>query len=198
MSWFDRWRRPDDAADSDDRALLERARALPRRAEPERDLWAGIRNRIELAAEAEPAAPAGWRAGFRVPLWAASAVLLLLIATSVGTGLWLSAPALSLDDPEAVRALADSLRDRDGTGQVRHNLLALLEERREQLPPEVVASLEQNLAEIDRAIAEIHLAFEEHPESPALQFLLAQAYRSEAEILEQLEWWTRTREEARS
>ena len=51
-SWL-RWRRrargltPEEQAATD--ALLARARALPRDAEPQRDLWLGIRNRIELA-----------------------------------------------------------------------------------------------------------------------------------------------------
>jgi hypothetical protein len=111
--------------------------------------------------------------------------------TSIGTGWWLARPP-SLDDPVAVRALADSLRDRDGMSGTRQDLLALLGKRRDQLPPEVVAAVEKNLAEIDRAIAEIHLAFEEHPNNAALQFLLAEAYRREADMLEQLEWWTST------
>jgi hypothetical protein len=100
----------------------------------------------------------------------------------------------SLDDPAAVRALADSLRDRDGMGHVRQDLLALLDQRRTELPPDVVAAIERNLGEIDRAIAEIHLAFDQHPDIAALQFLLAEAYRREADMLEQLEWWTSARE----
>jgi hypothetical protein len=97
---------------------------------------------------------------------------------------------VSLDDPAAIAALADSLRQRDGVSAVHRDLLALLEERRAQLPPEVVAAVERNLAEIDRAISEIHVAFEEHPENPALQFLLAETYRREADMLAQLESWT--------
>jgi hypothetical protein len=203
MKWWHRWRRvveppsdPEERAGID--ALLERARALPREAEPGRDLWLGIRNRIESSRAAEPARAGGWGARLSVPLWAAGAAALLLVATTIGTGLWLrSAP--SLDDPATVRALADSLRDRDGMSGVHRNLLALLDERRTQLPPEVVAAVEQNLAEIDQAIAEIHGAFEEHPSNPALQFLLAEAYRREADMLAQLESWTRSREpEARS
>jgi hypothetical protein len=194
MSWLHRWRRvPQPPSDPEERAavdaLRERARALPREAVPGRDLWLGIRNRIAMQSAAEPARVVGWRARMLVPVWAVGAAAMLLVATTIGTGLWLSR-APSLDDPAAIRALADSLRDRDGMSGTRHDLLALLDERREQLPPAVVAAVEKNLAEIDRAIAEIHLAFEEHPSNSALQFLLAEAYRREAEMLEQLEWWT--------
>ncbi len=192
-----RWRRGPKPLSEEEQAanlaLVERARALPREAEPERDLWLGIRNRIEMSRAPEPARARVWRARVQVPVWAASAAAALLLATSIGTGLWLGRPP-SLDDPAAVRALADSLRARDGMSDMRQDLLALLGERSEQLPPEVVAAVEKNLAEIDRAIAEIHLAFEEHPSNAALQFLLAEAYRREADMLEQLEWWTSTRE----
>jgi hypothetical protein len=192
MKWL-RWRRTPELSREDQAAndaLLARARALPREAEPERDLWLGIRNRIELARAPEPERTRVWRTRVSVPVWAAAAALLVL-ATSIGTGWWLARPP-SLDDPVAVRALADSLRDRDGMSGTRQDLLALLGKRRDQLPPEVVAAVEKNLAEIDRAIAEIHLAFEEHPNNAALQFLLAEAYRREADMLEQLEWWTST------
>jgi hypothetical protein len=199
MKWHERWRRsaeppegPEERASID--ALQERARALLREAEPERDLWPGIRSRIESRRAAEPVRARLFRARLSVPVWAASAAALLLVATTIGTALWLrSAP--SLDDPAAVRALADSLRDRDGVSGVHEGLLALLDERRAQLPPEVVAAVERSLAEIDRAIAEIHVAFEAHPDNPALQFLLAETYRREADLLAQLEWWTRPREE---
>jgi hypothetical protein len=192
-----RWRRVPEPLPAEEQAatsaLLERARALPREAEPARDLWLGIRNRIELEGAAPPERTRVWRARVSVPVWAASATAALLLAVSIGTGLWFSRSP-SLDDPIAVRALADSLRDRDGMSGTRSDLLALLDERRTQLPPEVVAAVEKNLVEIDRAIAEIHLAFEEHPNNAALQFLLAEAYRREADMLEQLEWWTSARE----
>jgi hypothetical protein len=203
MNWFLRWRRaPQHPSDPEERAavdaLLARARALPRQAEPERDLWMGIRNRIQMQRPSEPALAKLWRARLQVPVWAVGAAAALFVATTIGTGLWLGR-APSLDDPGAIRALADSLRDRDGMGGMRRDLLALLDERREQLPPEVVAAVEKNLGEIDRAIAQIHLAFEEHPDNAALNFLLAEAYRREAEILERLEWWTSARgPEARS
>jgi hypothetical protein len=198
--WLGRWRRDPAPLSNEERAAIDaivaRARALPREAEPQRDLWLGIRNRIELS-RAEPERSRGWRTRVSVPVWAASAAAMLVLATSVGTGLWLRRPP-SLDDPAAVRALADTLRERDGMSGTHQSLIALLGERREQLPPEVVAAVEKNLAEIDRAIAEIHLAFEEHPNNAALQFLLAEAYHREADMLEQLEWWTNPEPEAHS
>ena len=72
-------------------ALRERARALPREAEPQRDLWLGIRNRIELS-HAEPERRRVWRTRVSVPVWAANAAALLVLATSIGTGLWLRRP----------------------------------------------------------------------------------------------------------
>jgi hypothetical protein len=201
MKWWQRFRRteapPSDPAERAALdALLSRARALPREAEPERDLWLGIRNRIEAGRTAAPR-PRLFGARLAVPVWAVGAAALLLVATTLGTALWLrSGP--SLDDPAAVAALAAELRERDGTSGVHQDLLALLEERRAELPPEVVAALEKNLAEIDRAIAEIHVAFEEHPDNSALRFLLAEAYRREADMLAQLEWWTSRGPEGRS
>jgi hypothetical protein len=203
MNWWQRRRRSDErSSDPEERAaldaLLARARALPREAEPQRDLWLGVRNRIEAARVGVPPRARVWGGRLSVPVWAAGAAALLLVATSFGAALWLQR-APSLDDPATIRMLADSLRDRDGVGGVHQDLLALLDERRAQLPPEVVAAVEKNLAQIDRAIAEIHVAFEEHPGNPALQFLLAEAYRREADMLAQLEWWTTPREpESRS
>jgi hypothetical protein len=192
MSWLARWRRKSQPPDREEEAfvaaLRERARALPREAEPQRDLWLGIRNRIGEPARRRERAGL-WRARLSVPVWAAGAAAALLVASAVGTGIWFGRGP-SLDDPAAVRALADSLRARDGMSDTRRDLLALLDERRAQLPSEVVAAVEKNLAEIDRAIAEIHVAFEQHPDNAALQFLLAEAYHREAEMLEQLEWWT--------
>jgi hypothetical protein len=72
-----------------------------------------------------------------------------------------------------------------------HNdLITLLDQRRDELPPEAVAALEEGLGSIDRAIAEIHLTMRRYPDNRALGFLLAEAYRREAHLLERLQWWT--------
>jgi len=192
--WKDRfWRRESEQDRLAGEALRERAAALPREQEPSRDLWLGIQNQIQHPEGASvPSESRASRGAFlTVPSWAAASMAALLLAVGVGAGLWWNNDTLSLDDPAAVRALAASLRERDGVYEVHESLLTMLAELGNQLPPEVVDVLENSLASIDRAIAEIHIAFEAHPNDAGIQLLLAEAYRREADMLEQLEWWTK-------
>lgn len=196
MSLFDRWFNKSGsggdspALDIDEReathALLERIQTLPHSSEPRRDLFLGVKNRIETDTAR------GLRARIEIPVWAVAVATAFVLAISVGVGTWMTTGPRLLEDPEAIRELASSLRDRDGVTVVRTSLLALLEERRDELPPDALSLLEENLAHIDRAIAEIHIAFEQNPENAALLSMLAAVYRSEVDMLEQFEKWTRT------
>jgi hypothetical protein len=121
----------------------------------------------------------------------------LVVVTSLAT-LWVTRPLDSASEEHAVRVIAERMRARDGVAEMRVSLLEILESRRAQLPAGTVAALEQNLVAIDRAIAEIYLALEESPDDHALSFLLADAYRREAELLQRLETWLYVPEEARS
>ncbi len=206
MSLFDRWRRiPEDVAgDAEPRDpqltdLLARARALPSEAEPGRDLWSGIENRISAGRGALPVQRPGigWLSVFPRPVLAASFASLLVVVTSLAT-LWLAGPPPATNGALEVRAIADRVRARDGVSEVRASLVAILERRRSELPVATVAALEENLAAIDSAIADIQLALEASPDNHALRFLLAETYRREAELLEHLEWWMQAPEEAHS
>jgi hypothetical protein len=217
MSWLDRWRRRlgdakkstpgrSDASDTSEESaesealdpelarLVDRARSLPRSIEPQRDLWSGIENRIT----GRGPEPAPWSLALLFPRpLAAAAVGLMLVATTAMTVIWISQPGAPRSDAE-MTAIAGEVRARDGVADVHESILALLESHRAELPPETVAVLDQNLRSIDRAIAEIHLALESNPDHQALGFLLAEAYRSEADLLERLEWWLQTPPEASS
>ena len=207
MSFFDRWRRlPEDmAGDEEPRdpelaRLVARARALPSESEPTRDLWSGIENRIALAHEQPEAgrrARQRWVSAFPRPALAASFAAALVAVTSLAT-LWVARPPPGASGELEIRAIADRVRARAGVGEMRSSLLAILESRRGQLPAGTVTALEENLAAIDRAIAEIHLALEASPDNHALSFLLADAYRREAELLERLESWLHVPEETHS
>ena len=74
---------------------------------------------------------------------------------------------------------------------VQADVAAILANRGEAIPPEALAAIEGSLRDIDRAIAEIHLALLDNPSHPSLGYMLAEAYQREAQLLEQLESWTR-------
>jgi hypothetical protein len=203
MKGFDRWRNRgrELAGDEEPRdpelvSLLERARAMPASQEPQRDLWSGIENQITGLTRSPQRA--GWSV---VSLFPRPAVALaaagVLVATTVLTTLWIGQQAGPPSDAE-VAAIAERLRERDGVSEVHQNLIAILELHRENLPLDTLNALDENLRSIDRAIAEIHLALEAHPDSHALSFMLAEAYRREVDLLERLEWWMRAPSEVRS
>jgi hypothetical protein len=125
-----------------------------------------------------------------VPVWGASAAAALLLAAVDRHGRVARQPAAVARRPRggarARRPAARSRRhERDAPGPARAARRAA-----RAAAARGRGAVEKNLAEIDRAIAEIHLAFEAHPNNGALQFLLAEAYRREADMLAQLEWWT--------
>ena len=204
MSWLDRLRtRRDDRAggeqarDPELARLLARSRSLPLSQEPSRDLWSGIENRISGRVDALQASPWTLSALFPRPL-AAAMIAVLLVSTTALSVFWIARTSGAPPSDAEVAAIAERLRERDGVADIHQSVVAILEAHRADLPPETIAALDENLRSIDRAIAEIHLAFESNPSHHALSFLLAEAYRREAELLERLEWWVGSSEEVRS
>ncbi len=200
--------------------ILSRARSLPRSVEPERDLWPLVERRIAqrrlsspdraVAGESPTNPLSRFAMGLRdlagAPAWAvATSAALLLVGSTVFATLWWTGqigappPSASLASApghdEDARRIADTLRGRDGMMGVHESLLGILAQRREELPPQTVAALEENLRIIDHAIAEIYHAMENRADSHTLNLLLAETYRREAELLKQLEWWSPAPEE---
>lgn len=193
-------RTPLDGDDAATREWAERIQSLPREIQPEGDLFAQIRTRIEAgesalggAAEPEAAKPRGWREAladlFPRPLAAAGVGAGLMAATALIVFGLLGPTTGPLSDRE-IAEIAARVRAQDGVAHVQVGVTNLLEERRASLPPEALAAIEASLRDIDRAIAEIHLALIENPGHSGLHFLLAETYQREAQLLEQLEWWT--------
>ncbi len=204
MNWLERRRRQRDESSGEEEPrdpelvrLLARARDLPQSQEPRRDLFHGIENRITRAEPQPDRSRWSLAALFPRPLAAAGVAAVLVATTAVGV-LWITQPSGSPPSDLEVAAIAERLRARDGVAGVHQSVVAILEAHRADLPPDTVAALEENLRSIDRAIAEIHLALEANPNHHALSFLLAEAYGREADLLERLEWWTRSVKEVRS
>ena len=187
------------------RTLLDEAAALPAAVAPPRDLWAGIAARLEPraapslgdddddAGEADvvPLRRARPRA---LPWWMqAAAAVALVVTTSVGTLLWsgrggeddrpvAQAPAPAPARDAALVAFRPAEREyQTAIGE----LQAALDQKRAVLAPETVATLERNLAIIDRAIAESRAALEADPARPELARLLADAYGAKVGALRQ-------------
>ena len=178
------------------RELLALAASLPRAIEPPADLWPGIRSRIRAqsgdGAVPTAAAPSRWGSYARNPRWLAAAAVLLVVASSALTTLYLNPgrngiaggadSATPIGQPSAipVRRVSDDYDRLDG------ELSALLASQRGKLQPETIAKVERNLAIIDAAIAEIRAALAEDPGNEALRGLLKASYGQKSALVRQV------------
>jgi anti-sigma factor RsiW len=173
------------------RQLLAHASALPRSVSPPRDLWPEISRRIERER--------AWswpRVGSWQPLLAvAAAVVIALLAVvlrqpaptpahtvvipSPAADTYQTQPAAVHMDP----ALAAMERDYQAAANA---LLAALQERKDELEPETLASVERNLAVIDEALAELHRALEKDPARPELGRMLVWTHRKRVDVLRKM------------
>jgi anti-sigma factor RsiW len=190
------------------RALRDAARSLPREIGPPRDLWAGIAARIE----AEPAraearvvevdfaarrrtVPSVWMiriaAAMTLVVVSSGVTALLLRGSGEGTEVAAGLPATTVTQPAprpeaavptALAAFEPTEREYLGAVEV---LAVELEARKADLAPETVATVEQSLRIIDRAIAEARVALERDPANADLPFLLSGVYRKKVDLLQQ-------------
>jgi predicted anti-sigma-YlaC factor YlaD len=179
------------------RAVLSHAHALPREKTPPRDLWAGVAERI-AAGETEgtnvvvfarrlPRSWEGWAA-----LGAAAAVLAALAIFLVssrrpgegpgiasGTSSPAATPALQRVSTGSSPLLDAELDYEKATAA----LMNALEQRRSSLSPETLKNVEENLATIDRALAEVRQALEKDPTNRELTRMLASTHRKKVDVL---------------
>jgi anti-sigma factor RsiW len=167
------------------RTLRARAESLPRRVEPARDLWPGIEAR--LLAEPPAGLAAAW-APERVQWLAALAATVLVAAALVATLVTRSAgprPAGGLGGPAAV---VPAVMDVESAGMryqaARRELDAVLAARRSQLSPDTVRAIDENLAIIDAAVAQIDAALERDPGNRDLAGLLVATWERQADALQ--------------
>jgi hypothetical protein len=195
--------------------LLSELAELPDDATPARDLWSGVRAEIEagmgqgeeeiqgVLADEDIAIPIqrGRSAGTRrfsfsaAQLLAASVVLTLLSGGSV----WM---ALTGGADEAVVAATDITPVAESSGgsgsilpamqvatmqyeQAIASLESILEQGRDRLDPQTIATIEASLGIIDRAIGEARQALIDDPNNPALSRLLIKHEQSKLRVLRQ-------------
>lgn len=158
------------------RALVNRARELPREIQPHRNL---LVDPDEMRGD-EP--PVGWMR------WAAVAAMLLVV---IGV---LVVASQSVETPWPVGAgsavVTASHENADGLGAAERDyaeatrmLVEQLERQRDRLSPETLVVFEKNLKIIDDAIAELRAALDGGPAEPRDERLLAAMQRQRIELL---------------
>ncbi len=185
------------------RAIVAQARALPERMPPE-DLWPGIESRIAAFARiadapARPARPA--RRGLTVS-WPQLVAAGLLLAALSGGGVWLALhrgaaggaagggtevahdglrPA---DDVQNAGARVPAANDPAYAREVA-DLERTLADRRGQLDPTTVKTIESNLHIIDLATAQARQALAADPSNPYLKDYLSRSMQRKVDVLKQ-------------
>lgn len=170
------------------RTVLTRAREAPVATETNEDLWPSIRSRIERSKVAPLGAErAVVDTGKRKRPWLAIASTLiaasLLVMALAEMQRWRPHEAVVAARPVdiAFASAADSTRMYEDQAK---RLLNELEMQRAMMRPGTAASLDGDLAVIDRSIEELRGAIARDPRNVSLQRLLAASLREKVELLE--------------
>jgi hypothetical protein len=171
------------------RSLLAHAAALPEEMTPARDLWAGIDARLDEGRFwRRPRGLAGWGAG----LAAAAGVVLAVSAALHGPAGPRGASPLPSLLPAALRSEDPVAAAEREYARAAAELMAALEQQRDRLPPEALASVERDMQSIDVALAEVRRALATDPANPGLNHLLASTHQRKVEVLQQVLKLSRT------
>lgn len=162
-----------------DDELVRAASRLAKDIRPQRDLWPGIAREIRR--------PAG-RTWLR-PVAQAAALMLLVGGTSMITYLAVRQDAAPVQQvaPELVfeqAAFGSNYSLGPDYREARGNVEADLDEEIARLSPEARAEVQENLALIRTAIADINKALAGDPDNALLQELLMKSYRDELAVMQ--------------
>ena len=164
-------------------SILQRARALPRSGEPERDLWSKIEAALDRSsAAAEPLIRHPW-------LMAAGVVLVLTSAVSFWLGgvMNTSEPQLAPINGDMLNRFGPRYSMGPGFGQARMDLSISVADQLEQVSPATRVLFEQNLELIEDTVYEINTALRGNPDNDLLQQLLLSTYTEELLLLGEMD-----------
>ena len=170
------------------RQVVARAKSLPD-TPPAKDLWTGIRAQIAPARTAVTAhraiRPSARRFSFSVPQLLAASIALMLAS---GGGAWLAlqsrGTATPAEFPATPRPRVTSVATWTGrTDAAIADLQTALTQNESRLDTATVRIVRQNLAIIDRAIADARIALQKDPGNAYLNLHLANTMRRKVELL---------------
>lgn len=158
----------------DEQRLIAQAGKLGAAHQPERDLWPAIAQQITSHTTVQPAK--SW-----MPLALAASVMLTAISLAFSSYVYFNQPEAKLvvvNDP------VDSIEQPYILARAAYLEELLVQD--EQLSPEVIAVLNDNLDVIDNAITEIRKALKDNPEDAMLLDTLIQTREKEMALFRQL------------
>jgi len=179
--------------------VVQAVRALPASGQAPEGIWEGIQSRIDGTHPGEgertsvPDFPGAdvrrRRFHFTAPQLAAAAVVVSLMSAGMA---WMavdglhsgSTPAVATAEPQGTAVRAVLLADVGYVEAVRE-LEDILQQGRELLAPETVATIDESLQTIDEALAEVQAALEADPASEVLGRMLVNHQRSRLRLLRQ-------------
>jgi predicted anti-sigma-YlaC factor YlaD len=174
------------------RELLTHAAALPRSVSPPRDLWPGIAESLEGQRAWSWPRFAAWPPALAV----AAAVVIALGAVLFGRPspapvhtVVIPSPAVSEGarlHPAALEMGSGLVAMETDYQAAANALMEALLERQDEMEPETLASVQQNLAVIDQALAEVHRALEKDPNRPELGRMLVSTHRKRVDVLRKM------------
>jgi anti-sigma factor RsiW len=170
------------------RRLVEQARQL-HAADPEpvprRDLWPNIEQRLTPSGQRRPVLLVAAAAVVAAAMGALIAMLALRQLPEGPTLAQQTAPTSTA--VVAASRTAPSLAHVDQQFRtVRSELIAVIDSRREQLPAETVAMIDDNLEIIDAALQQIRAALDADPSNTELRHLFVATYRKEIDFLQKM------------
>ena len=168
---------------TDNPALLDQARKLPRKVSPDNDLWPGIEARLgeQLPADESSQGASGNVVTLRWQAPALAASLLFALAL----GYWVgredaeapaSVPLLAAPTQEAAALQPVGLVEEVGLLEARRTMAADIEAGLTRLPPDARAVVIENLTAIHKALDEIDAVLLEAPASGLDRQLLISMY----------------------
>lgn len=174
--------------EADIRAILAAARALPTEIAPPRDLWPGICDRIDRRFSFDFA----W-GGLQWAL-ASAAIVLIAVAGLLVRGVRNDekpavAAAIVASDrtahltPASSRTAATLASAEGEFERASEELLAVLESRRADLPPNTIEALKGHLVAIDTALEQIRDVLRQNPGNAEATRLLASTQRRKVDVL---------------
>ena len=163
------------------RRLLAHAAALPREVAPARDLWPAISAEMARGPRVLPFVP---RRALYAGLAAAAAVVMAFVVSRGGPDFSAPAGGPSATAIPASASPASALNEAEADyDRATNALLATLQDHRDRLAPETIASVERNLAVIDDALAEVRAALGKDPGNAELTRMLASTHRKKVDVL---------------